>query len=342
MVKEIIKKTYLGRQFCQIRDRNKKKKLAKNPISEYENRFLLKSCAFKENGSPEYLRLRIIVESHVIEKGLSHNNYRPGFGRQMVTDLYEHLSQYILYDDIDLFAFNNAVSLLIQYHKRNSEYGFDDSAYFSIEMVESWTEKRVGDFSATGVKTINAQEFKEKVEKFDFETFANLRSSVRVFDKPCKALDKEMLREVVEIAKCAPSACNRQSIRVHFVTDNSKLPMIEKLQRGSKGFLVNCSAVAIVCADFSLYEASEYKLPIFDAGLFTMNLCYALESKGIYSCILNGYFSNSDDIQLRELVRIGNTEEVISLVAIYNIDDDCSIKVPVSPRRRVDELCSIQ
>lgn len=338
MIKEIIKSTHLGRIICYA----KAKKNAKNLIAEYEKRFLNNSCALKTNESSEYLRLRIIVESHVIEKGLSHNDYRPGFGKQNVIQLCEHLLRYVKYDNIDDFAFYNAVSLIVQYHVRNKEYGFDDCNYIPIEQIENWYKNLRKNDCKCGVKSINISKVKQKVKEFDFETFEHMRSSVRIFDLPCKSIDEKLLEEVINIAKFAPSACNRQAVRVRFVNEKSIYSEIEKLQRGSKGFLINCSVVSVITADLSLYETREFKLPIFDAGLFTMNLCYALETKGIFSCILNGYFSEKDDNKLRNLVKIGKTEEIVSIVAIYNLDETQIVNVPISPRRNAEELYSIQ
>ena len=342
MIKNIIKQTRIGRIISQARRERKKKKMVNVPISEYEKRFLKNSCALKSNDSPENLRLRIIVESHVIEKGLSHNDYRPGFGKQNMVALCEHLFQYTRCSDIDTFAIDNAVSLLMQYHERNKEFSFDDSDYIPIDEIKPLIKHRVYEAVSCGVKPINIGNVKKSSRKFNFEEFEHLRSSVRVFDTPCKPIDEKILGEVVDIAKFAPSACNRQAVRVHFVTARHFFPEIEKLQRGSTGFLRNCSAVAVITAELSLYEASEYKLPIFDAGLFTMNLCYTFESKGYFSCILNGYFSETDDQKLRKIVEMKTTEEIISIVAIYNIDDDQVLSVPISPRRDGIELYSIQ
>lgn len=336
MIKEIIKKTSFGK-FYQTKKRSYvRRKITKQAMKEYFFRFIDYSSSFLDEKDPRYLRLRIIVESHILEKGFSHNNYRAGFGKQVVIDLITRVELYLKCKDHDTFALENAISLLLLYHNYNLEYEFDDSSYLPVERLQ----KMLTDikYVECGVKKYDIADIKKEMQCFDFLKFEKLRSSVRVYDYKCKPINSEIFTDLINIAKYAPSACNRQAVKVHFFTDESQFERVEVLQRGSKGFLKNCSAIAFITADLSLYECSEYKLPIFDAGLFTMNLCYAIESKGMFSCVLNAYFSERDNKEIKRIVGIPDYEEINGIVAIYDIEDDKEIYVPISSRREAEEI----
>lgn len=339
--KQLIKKTSIGNRIAKKKQSMVRIFSFENLFNEYFERYKKYSIALCTCENINYLRTRIIIESHVIEKGLSHKKYKPGFGKETVSDL---ASQVLMYSNLggkDNFAVSNAVRLLSIYHEKNKESSFDDKSYLNLDAFLSL--EKINEYSNdVGVKNYQVKDVKKKATSFDFYNFESIRSSVRVFDYKCDKIDHTLLAEIVDLAKQAPSACNRQSVRVHYVESENQFLEIEKLQRGSKGFLRNASVIAFITSDLSLYETSEYKLPIFDSGLFTMNFVYALHSKGLFSCILNGYFNEKDLVTIQAIANIPENEEVNCVIAIYDIPDIETIKVPISPRRKTSELYTIE
>ena len=175
---------------------------------------------------------------------------------------------------------------------------------------------------------------------FSFEQFAFSRSSVRLFDEEGETVSKDELGECIKTAQTAPNACNRQSVRIHVVLDRSKFPEIERLQLGCRGFGSNASAFIFITNDLGLYESNEFKLPIFEAGVFTMNLVYAMQDKGLYSCILNASFPNDTGNEIYKISEIPASETINGLIAVYKKTQREEVIVPASLRRKTEEITS--
>lgn len=302
-------------------------------MKSYERQFIDLSATNVHRKDAKYLRLRILVDTHTIEKGLCHKEYKAGFGKATVIELSKMLSQYIVQPNHDLFAVENAISVLHEYHNSNQRYGFDDSDYLVFPKFEQLLTIH------GGTKKICLNSSLRNTFK-SFKDFSFSRVSVRMFDFPAEPIEIEEIKKCVAIAQNAPSACNRQAVRVHVVTDKSKFSSIERLQLGCKGFAQNASAFIFISNDLSLYESGEYKLPIFDAGIFTMNLVYSLLEHGIFSCILNASFPNDTNHEIYRLAGIHGNESINGLIAISRLSIPTELRVPVSARRSTEEICS--
>ena len=236
----------------------------------------------------------------------------------------------------DSFVVENAYDLLGLYHETNKQYGFDDSDYVPEYITEKYEAK-----CNVGAKEFAVADMKKSVKENSFANFSKTRVSVRVYDKKAKEIADDVLEACVVLAQNAPSACNRQATHVHFVKDTKCFAEIEALQLGCKGFGVNASAFAFVTSDLRLYECAEVKLPVFDAGLFTMNLVYAFHSAGICSCVLNASFPADQNDRIKEIAGIPAGEMINGLLVLYSLDEEDVLRVPVSPRRDVNEICHI-
>lgn len=319
----------------ELAEKNRKRKLKKKVsklIDSYKSRYLSHSVSLRNGTDAELMRRTIIIDSHIIEKGLSHSDFRAGFGKAVIIELQDCLKKYYGIDGYDDFAYKNAISLLCQYHKLNEQYGFDDSDYLSFFLQEETDLPNLAPhcISSAGIGYNS-----------DYETLIRRRHSVRIYDKEALPITKEILQKVITLANTAPSACNRQATHVYAVTDKSKFKTIEGLQRGCKGFGEHVSAFLFVVSDLSLYTVEEFKLPIFDAGIFTMNLLYALETYGLYSCTLNASFNEEDAIKIHKIASIPDSCEVNGLVAVYNLPKDEEVLIAASPRRKGEDILTV-
>ena len=292
-------------------------------------RWITHSSTLTDKETIKYLRLRILVATHTLEKGFSHKIYKPGFGKDVVIDLVQNLQAYITTYDYDKFAVKNAYAVLKQYHAKNAEYGFDDSKYVP-SIGEEYT-------ISTGSKEINTSQ----VNGQNFSNIAKSRVSVRFFDEKGGNIDNQTLLNCVSLAQTAPNACNRQAIRVHITTSSEIITEIEDIQLGCKNFGRNASALIFITSDLELYELTEFKLPGFDAGLFTMNLIYSLQEEGILSCVLNASFPGKANKRIHELLGIPENEDIEGLLAIFKPECNITIRVPNSERLDVNTICTI-
>lgn len=65
---------------------------------------------------------------HTIEKGLSYENYRPGFGQDNINSLLTAMENYASSGyDTNAFFYETALSTLNMYVARNKEYGYENA-----------------------------------------------------------------------------------------------------------------------------------------------------------------------------------------------------------------------
>lgn len=333
-IKGIIKKTALGK----VKERYNRIQFAKVYSKEYLTQYLDESATNTKGTDSKYLRLRIIIGTHSLEKGLSHKEFKPGFGKGIVKELVSMLKIYSTYTNADKFVIDSAYEILSQYHQKNKQYNFDDSEY----LPNSYRIKNSNHTMNAGTKEYDIEKTIECIKKFDFAQFSNQRVSVRMFENKGVEISDDILMKSISIAQNAPNACNRQSVRVHILKKRECFKTVENFQLGCKGFGENVSCFIFITNDLSLYECAEVKLPIFDAGLFTMNLVYALMSEGLLSCVLNASFpAPGAEAEIRKMLNIPENENINGLIAVYKINDVKKIRVPLSQRRNVNEICRI-
>ena len=76
----------------------------------------------------------------------------------------------------------------------------------------------------------------------NFEQLAKTRQSCRKYSN--RAVEKEKLEKIAEIARLAPSACNTQPWKMHFITAPEKVVEFSSCLRdfGMNGFTKNVPA----------------------------------------------------------------------------------------------------
>ena len=321
-------KKYLG----DIKRKNRYVTNAYKNSKSYERFYLENSASLGKSDDSRVLRRAIIISSHVLEKGLSHTDFRPGFGKQAIYELQQNLHSYLLCPNIDQFAVDNAVNLLFLYHEMNRINGFDDSDYLDLSTLNSNNKDLLSPYDLRELQSIDLQ---------SFINIAEARHSVRCYETDGVDIDKEIFESVIKVANTAPSACNRQATKVYVVTDRSVFHRIEEIQIGCKGFGRHASAFLFVTSDLTLYSRNEEKLPIFDAGIYTMNLLYSLLAHGLYACTLNASFPGDDLMKIYEATGIPKDVAINGLIAVYKLDEHTKVKIAASPRRTASETLTI-
>ncbi len=175
------------------------------------------------------------------------------------------------------------------------------------------------------------------------------RRSVRKF-KNAK-VDRETMKEIIELSRWAPSWANYQIARYTLVDDEATIAKLAN--DGVKGFVYNmktiqnAKGVAVLSyvkgksgrLDQKKLNLMQEKLPaakadvweIFDAGIACQTFCLAAHAKGVGTCI----FGVIDEQSIAEIVKLP-AEEAVAALIVYGYEDGPHAKP--TPRKDVDEI----
>lgn len=169
------------------------------------------------------------------------------------------------------------------------------------------------------------------------------RRSVREFKD--EKVDRELMREIVDISKWAPSWVNYQIARYTLI-DNEEI--IKKLATdGVNGFVYNINTLknAKGVAVLSFVQGKSGKLDlekdeysttksnsweIFDAGIACQTFCLAAHAKGVGTCIMGVINEKS----IAEIINLPEDETVAALI-VYGYEKEHPAP---SKRKDVDEI----
>ena len=166
-----------------------------------------------------------------------------------------------------------------------------------------------------------------------YEIIAKRRRSIRSWNKT--RIKIEEVAECLEIAKWAPSSCNRQLSRVMILQGKEDIMFVSDLF--FKQPFANNAPIALLVLVEDLYGSDEKHFAYLDSAAFTQNLLLALDSKGLGSCWLG--IKKPDDINqkidtLRKKFKLSSTFCPISLVLIGAYDTNPT----APPRKSIDQI----
>lgn len=169
------------------------------------------------------------------------------------------------------------------------------------------------------------------------------RRSVRKFKD--EKVDREVLKEIIEVARFAPSWANFQVARYTFVDDAAKIK--ELATDGVNGFvynidtLKNAKGVAVLSfvkgksgkldpngSDYATSKSNVWE--VFDAGLACQTFCLAAHAKGVGTCI----FGIIDEKSISKIINLPE-EETVAAIIVYGYQEG---DVAVTPRKIADEI----
>lgn len=308
----------------------KQKKYEKSIIIEnkYQKKRLLRySNVFKDDEQSNLTSLLII--SHVLEKGITMPDRRPGFGYDRVRDLIFRCKDIISRFGYGSIELQSAIADLKQYKDihRDSNFilpedidkGIDEMVqYLSFEDGNCWITTKENYFKATR----------------GFKEFAESRHSVRWFDE--SEVDEEKLMAAIKLAQTAPSACNRQATRVKIISTPEGKKLCCDLQNGNRGFGYKADKWLLITSELSAWSQNYPFDPYVDGGIFAMNLLYALHYYGIVACTLNAHLTPEQRDMLQKELGYPESEVPVVFIIIGNPVD--SFMVPKSRRLKVSDI----
>lgn len=132
------------------------------------------------------------------------------------------------------------------------------------------------------------------------------RRSIRSYEN--KEIPQEILRQVLEAGRQAPSAANRQPIRFIVVTDSEAKNEFSKSLFGKH--IRNAPVVVVGCADEKSFLTGKWAA--VDTTIALQNIVIAALTFGIGSCWI-GSFSEQ---KVKELLKIPDEWKVVALLTL--------------------------
>jgi len=276
------------------------------------------------------LKYYLTKHYHIVEKGLALPEPRPGFGQPKILNVITKAQRYE-----NRFGFDELTAsirkTLADYLAFNEEKNFEFPALFENSLNEFLKQGKAG---ATGGLKKKAKDTTSTLTLEEYKSFATGRTSVRNFSDEPVSLD--LLYKAVDIAKSAPSVCNRQGWKVHCYSEKDTVNHLLSYQNGNKGFTHTIDKLLIVTADVKAFTNYESNQAFIDGGLFSMNLLLAIHAAGLGACCLNTCYPSKKEKVVKNAAAIPDNERLIMMIAVGNLKDDYS--VAYSPRNHTDEI----
>jgi nitroreductase len=284
------------------------------------------------------IETQVTFHIHQIEKGLSHREFRFGFGQSVVKELSVLLQRLQIVDQQYLSnpVYREALIILNQYYRRHAEAEFDLSLIHAYFPQQLWDRiVHVQPAATTGI-TVEAIS-KRRNNSLPFFELVKVRHSVREYSS--KALTSDDFTDVLEAAIQTPSVCNRQPTRVHIILDKTTIQAALQIQGGLNGYPTPPALVLITSDIRAFMSENERNQGYVDGGLFAMTFLYGLEAKGLAACPLHTMFSDAQNSSTRKLLAIPENEVLVMYIAVGHFLD--SVPVCRSERYSANHISTI-
>ena len=302
-------------------------------------RYVAYSASLDKSASREQMKAYLIFQYHAVEKGLSFKNVKPGFGVVRIMQLIEALDLYLEKFGKDEIT-DITIATLREYsgHDRLFNRDSNNPVMPKIEQTILQYGSNSGDAHLGGTKSIRKEDILKTLD-FDFESFFKSRFSTRDFaDEP---VPTNTVLDAINVAKFAPSVCNRQAWKV-FVVDHNNPDLKSrflKVQNGNAGFGDRISTLLVVTGKLSSFYSFERNQVFIDGGLFAMSIVLALHSKGLGTCCLNTSYSADASKSFKNVIELDDDCVPIMFIAVGNLQPE--YKVAISTRKPIDEIVSV-
>ncbi len=267
------------------------------------------------------------IRTHALEKGMSIGAVKKGFGKIKAISLMDDLQTFL---DIcgDREFVGESVSVIREYVAFNKRMGADMS---DIEnKLGSFCERNKVEFCQGGgiffVTHSNVQA--EATE--NYEHLSQARFAVR--DYGSAPIDIDKIKKALALCERTPSACNRQSWRIHIYTEKKLRDNLFIQQLGCNGFYEDMQCAILICGDAGCYAFPEFNTPYVDGGIYAMNLMYALNYYDLACIPLTLDLSVSKINILKKEMHLPQNELPVLLIGVGSYKENfkvaCSNRTP--------------
>jgi nitroreductase len=267
----------------------------------------------------------LMVANHVLEKGITMPGRNLGFGYEKVRSIISKCREYIKIYSPNHIEIQTTIDILQQYYDLHIENHFELPGDIIAGIIEVQKSKL---YNTKLCYEITKSEYFASTD--NFKDFALSRHSVRWYSD--KNIDDEDIINAIQLAQTAPSACNRQEIRVYIISAEDKKKAVLELQNGNRGFGHLANRILLITTDMGFWKCKNRTSAFLDAGIFTMNLLYALHYYKICACTLNAHLSIKTKKKLRNIVNFSKSEIPVVFITIGNAPE----KFMVTGSQRVE------
>ena len=308
MIKKILKKTVPQSIILFIR-RLKLRPIIKRELKYERYMALHHSSQIVSNQSSALANLMVI--SHVLEKGITMPERRLGFGLDRVRDIIRCCNDCIKNYSANHIEVQSTLKDLEQYLSLHEKENYNLPKDIIDNILSLLKYKQT---NTVPCFEISKDEYFKSTR--DFREFAYQRRTVRWYSD--EAIDHDRIIKAVELAKTAPSACNRQSTKVYIIENRKKKKQILSLQNGNRGFGDKADKILLLTTNMNYWGCKDLKDAYLDVGIFTQNLLYALHYYHIVACTLNANMNCDAKESLREIVGFTKAEIPVVFISIGN------------------------
>ena len=282
--------------------------------------------------SKSYDEALIVVGYHAVEKGLTMPNRRLSFGHDNLRALMANIRAFkSKYGNLTVQV-SHGVSVIAEYWHLHKSFDMSkDVEYWHA--IESFVSE-FGDGSYEAQTRVTSGAFYAK-KTAAFPDFARARHTLRQYTG---TISEAEICAAVELAQTAPSACNRQPVRIFCVEGKGKDEIL-RFQSGNRGFGPAGDKLLIVTGELGTICWPEERHDVYtNCGIFLMNLSYALFYSEIAHCILNWSIATdpSQEAMVREIAKIPDSQIIAAMVICGKAPDE--VDVAASPRKPVAEI----
>lgn len=302
-------------------------------------RRFLRFNTFEVFGGDKNLEYNILMLSHMLEKGLALRDTRPFFGADVVDLLVSKTKRIQKSEEASTFVVSTALNALSSYVSFNEALPGKPHRFETQSAEIADLLKRSGQSSQETrcIATIAAPppQFTQEQQAL-VEDMIKTRHSIRHFSK--RPVSESSVLHAVEIAQRSPSSCNLQPTRILVVSDKATIIAALDIQQGARGFKDEVSMLLVVTYEIGLQIGPRSRHQGYtDSGIFAGTLMLALHASGVASCPLNWAAERKNDRQLRALLRLPDSQNVVMLIACGYAE--AGAKAALSARRPLPEVC---
>lgn len=276
----------------------------------------IRYCGFHKEPL-EKLRWRMLLLAHSLEKGLGMESGRKDFGVQKARDLMRIVERYrVLSGDLASYEYREAVSVMQEHRLFREKNGLDVSMYQRLDEYLQGMEP-----IRAGYETLTIENVSYRAE--EFEKLCAVRHSVRSFSG--EPVTKEELDKAIALMQTAPTACNRQMVKVYCAMDREANRSLARLVPGNTGFEDEADKYLFITADMTAFDDFEVDQWYVNGGICAAFLQLALTAYEIGSCIFQWPKDQKKDQQAREILHIPDNEAVVTVLGIGHYKDEFQV-----------------
>ena len=280
---------------------------------------------WEASNSDEETQYRLRRNIHRLEKGLIQKDRRAVFALDYITDTVEGFERVLGGSAGEVREGSElawARDVLEEYFACTESSPQRDHALSRFQPIMN---RRLDQPPDEGMRLIpyhrNSAGDQPPISYEDFLSLTLQRRSVRWFEQT--PVPRELVDKALAAAAQSPSACNRQPFEFRIFDEPSEVRRVAQIPGGTVGYYENFPAVAVIVGDLGAFFSPRDRHVVYiDASLAAMTFMLALETLGLSSCPINWPDVTSSELQMREMLSLGEHQRVVMLVAFGYPDPD--------------------